>query len=590
MTTYAYDGLNRPTSRSYSDGTPTVTYSYDASGVSNSRGRLTSVSSSVSVTNYTGYDAMGGVTGSSQTTDGQTYTMSYAHNLAGALISGTYPSGRVVTTAYDNAGRLSTVNGQKTGEANKTYASSVSYTAHGAISEMKLGNNLWEHTIFNNRLQPVLIGLGTSQSIPNPQDFNRFRVDYSYGTTNNNGNVLQQTISVPDTSGTYIAQMSQYYEYDALNRLKSATEISGGTESWKQTFVYDRYGNRTFDVSTDEFGHKKTSDNAVGSLLTIDPANNRFTAGQGSILYDNAGNLTREFNGHTFGYDGENKPVTYDGGATTAGGASYSYDGDGKRVKKIIGVSLETTIFVYDAMGQMVAEYSSGGAQGSGGTSYLTSDILGTPRVITDSSGAVKARHDYMPFGEEIGLLGGRTSPHGYVVDSVNQKFTSKERDTETGLDYFRARYYSSSAGRFTTADPITFTVARLYDPARVNLYAYCRNSPLNYVDFDGRDVILANARAVAQARANIDVALKENERKNIEIRGNRVELVSKDAIALESASPAYRGLWKAITQNAKHRYFALAPGESANVTYPEALPAGQNPTFSYERVQPWGG
>jgi RHS repeat-associated protein len=485
-TTYVYDALNRPTSRSYSDSTPTVTYAYDTAGVSNSKGRLISVSSSVSNTSYSGYDAMGRVTASSQTTDGQTYAMSYGYNLAGAITSETYPSGRIITTGYDDAGRLNQVNGQKTGETNKTYASSVSYTAHGAISEMKLGNNLWEHTIFNNRLQPVLIGLGTSQSIPNPQDFNRCRVDYSYGTTNNNGNVLQQTISVPDTSGTYIAQMSQYYEYDALNRLKSATEISGGTESWKQTFVYDRFGNRTFDVSTDELGHKKTSDNALSSQLTIDSATNRFTAGQGSILYDNAGNLTREFNGHTFSYDGENKQITYDGGATTGGGASYSYDGDGKRVKKITGLSMETTIFVYDAAGQMVAEYSSASQQGSGGTSYLTSDNLGTPRVITDSIGAVNARHDYMPFGEEIGLLGGRTTGQGYVADNVRRKFTQKERDVESGLDYFHARYYSSAHGRFNSPDQ-PFADQWVSAPQSWNLYSYVLNTPLKFTDPNGR-------------------------------------------------------------------------------------------------------
>ena len=52
--------------------------------------------------------------------------------------------------------------GQKTGEANKTYASSFSYTAHGAVSQVQLGNQLWEHTSFNSRLQPREIGLGTT--------------------------------------------------------------------------------------------------------------------------------------------------------------------------------------------------------------------------------------------------------------------------------------------------------------------------------------------------------------------------------------------------------------------------------------------
>jgi YD repeat-containing protein len=252
---------------------------------------------------------MGRVTGSSQTTDAQTYPMSYGYNLAGAMTSETYPSGRIVTTAYDDAGRLSAVNGQKSGEANKTYASSPTYTAHGAIKDLKLGNNLWEHTSFHTRLQPTEIGLGTTQG-----GIDRLKLNYSYGTTNNNGNVQSQTITIPN-----VPTLQQSYTYDSLNRLKSAEETDGTTQGWKQTFVYDRYGNRTFDTDS-----SKTSANALSSTLTIDPNNNRFTAGQGSILYDNAGNLTREFNGHTFGYNGENKQVTYDGGATMAGGASYS--------------------------------------------------------------------------------------------------------------------------------------------------------------------------------------------------------------------------------------------------------------------------
>lgn len=73
----------------------------------------------------------------------------------------------------------------------------------------------------------------------------------------------------------------------------------------------------------------------------------------------------------------------------------------------------------------------------------------------SDSSGNVISRHDFMPFGEELGVgVGGRTSGMGYgVSDGLRQKVTSKERDNETGLDYFLARYYSSTQGRFTSPD-----------------------------------------------------------------------------------------------------------------------------------------
>lgn len=144
--TYTYDALKRVTSRSYTDGTPMVTFQYDATGVANSKGRLTKVISTVSEYGYDEYDALGGVKRTSQVTGGNQYLMSYGYNLAGHMTSQTYPSGRTVTTNYDMAGRVSGVTGAKTGEANKTYAVSLSYASHGGVNALQLGNGLWEHT------------------------------------------------------------------------------------------------------------------------------------------------------------------------------------------------------------------------------------------------------------------------------------------------------------------------------------------------------------------------------------------------------------------------------------------------------------
>lgn len=68
---------------------------------------------------------------------------------------------------------------------------------------------------------------------------------------------------------------------------------------------------------------------------------------------------------------------------------------------------------------------------------------------MTKQDGSVKARYDYLPFGEELGAtIGQRTVGMGYSgSDSTRQKFTRKDRDSESGLDYFRARYYSSAQG-----------------------------------------------------------------------------------------------------------------------------------------------
>ena len=83
--------------------------------------------------------------------------------------------------------------------------------------------------------------------------------------------------------------------------------------------------------------------------------------------------------------------------------------------------------------------------------SWLVTDQLGTPRMIFDQTGSLTnvSRHDYLPFGEELGAgTGGRTTAQGYSAsDGVRQHFTQKERDNETGLDYFGERYYASTQG-----------------------------------------------------------------------------------------------------------------------------------------------
>jgi RHS repeat-associated protein len=455
VTTYVFDALNRPQSRTYSDSTPPVSYTYDAPGVPYSRGRVVSISAGVSTASTAAYDALGRVKQSQQVTDGHSFGMSYVYDRAGNMVSQTYPSGRTVTTTLNAGGLVGSLTGAKPGEGAKTYASDFAYTAHGRVASMRLGNGRWEHSNFNTSLQPVEIGLGASAA-----DSGLLKLQYTYGTTNNNGDILSQTITAPGMTVT------QTYTYDQLNRLASAEENGGA--SWRQTFLYDRYGNRRLDAAN-------TTPGFAGPNPVFDEANNRITPDQG-YAYDTAGNLTT-IGGVGVTYDAESRQVSFNGGQV-----SFGYDGDSRRVKKVAGGV--TTIYVYNVGGQLIAEYVTSGAPTAASTSYLTTDMLGTPRVVTDGAGNVRARHDYLPFGEELGAYtGGRAGAAGYgAADGVNQKFTGKERDAETGLDYFGARYYASAQGRFVSPDP-TLLSANAHNPQTWNRYGYVLNNPLLYID-----------------------------------------------------------------------------------------------------------
>ena len=115
-------------------------------------------------------------------------------------------------------------------------------------------------------------------------------------------------------------------------------------------------------------------------------------------------------------------------------------------------------------------------------------DHLGTPRLILDQTGslATVSRHDYLPFGEELFATGLRTPSLGYSNgDGIRQQFTSKERDVETGLDYFGARYFAATQGRFTSVDPLLESADPLM-PQSWNRYSYVLNNPLAFTDPTG--------------------------------------------------------------------------------------------------------
>jgi RHS repeat-associated protein len=152
-------------------------------------------------------------------------------------------------------------------------------------------------------------------------------------------------------------------------------------------------------------------------------------------------------------------------------GTSYWYglSGDVLAESTLSGGSMSEYVFF---AGQRIAHHLSGGT-----TDYYFADHLGTSRVVTGSTGTILDQSDFYPFGGERIL----TSSSGN-----HYKFTGKERDTESGLDNFGARYNSSSVGRFMSPDPISVMKQRFTDPQQWNLYPYVRNSPLRFTDPTG--------------------------------------------------------------------------------------------------------
>ncbi len=119
---------------------------------------------------------------------------------------------------------------------------------------------------------------------------------------------------------------------------------------------------------------------------------------------------------------------------------------------------------------------------------------------MSDQKGEQVWQAEYKPFGEEFTV--------NDLVDN-NRRFVGKEKDDETGLDYFGARYLSVESGRFLAVDPVRavdefsgqINSAILTNPQRLNVYAYSLNNPYRYVDPDGEFGFLVCAAIVAGAQ-----------------------------------------------------------------------------------------
>jgi RHS repeat-associated protein len=276
--------------------------------------------------------------------------------------------------------------------------------------------------------------------------------------------------------------------YDTLNRLTSAqntgtdcaaTTVNGKTEYWGNGYGYDAWGNL--------LQKNVTKCSAEGLTVTAD-AHNWIHASGTDYQYDAAGNMT--FNAtpptQTYTYDQENR-------LTGAAGYAYTYDGDGNRVRKSSGST--GTLYWYmtpgivgesDLSGNLTDEYvffdgERVARKSTNGVFYYFSDHLKTASVTTDSAGNIKSESDFYPWGGELQFVSN---------DSNHYKFTGKERDSETQLDYFGARYYSNGLGRWVSADwsptPIPVPYANFHDPQSLNLYGFVGGNPASKADPDG--------------------------------------------------------------------------------------------------------
>jgi RHS repeat-associated protein len=239
----------------------------------------------------------------------------------------------------------------------------------------------------------------------------------------------------------------------------------------------------------------------VSDAVTSGPSpNNRLS--DPSITYDASGNQLVTYNGGTavaLTWDAEGRLAS----STPAGGTTttYGYGADGQRATKTVGGVFTT--YVRDFDGSLLTTTNNGDYQGQneevwvGGKHFGTFTVSGSTITkslsLTNWLGSEAARTDP---GTGIPTSGYVSQPFGdlqttvFGSDSDPLHFTGKERDAESGNDYFGARYYASSMGRFLSPDwsaqeePVPY--AHLDDPQSLNLYSYVRNNPLNKVDPNG--------------------------------------------------------------------------------------------------------
>ena len=493
VTTYAYDAANRKVSRTLPLGM-TETFGYDGD---NNVTRHTDFRGKATTYVYDGRREGGRLTSKIPDPSLAEPTVTYGYNANSTRSSMTDASG-TTTYTYDTRNRLLT---KATPEGTLTYT----YDASGNVGSIDSSNAngtsvayAWDGanqlaSVTDNRLggmtTAAYTATGRPQSLNQP---NGVGVTYAYDSLDRVTSMAWKKAAAPAfaswsytysprgqrLSATDVTGRDAAYGYDTASRLTSETITGDPSGSGALTYVVDPVGNRLSRTSTVA---------ALGGQSFSYDSNDELTTDE----YDVNGNTTTS-DGHTYGYDFENRLVSKDGSAV-----ALVYDGDGNRVAKTVaGV---TTKYLADDLNptgylQVMDEVSGGAVQvrytygnmlvsqtshpgTSPATSFYGYDAHGNIAFLTDGSGTVTDTYTYDAWGNLLASAG--TTPN-------TRLFAGDEVDPDSGLINLRARQYQAGTGRFLTTDPMMGDPGLVFDPASpvlLNSYLYTSGDPINNWD-----------------------------------------------------------------------------------------------------------
>jgi len=445
VTTFEYDGLDRLKKQIYAD-TTFEQFTRNANG--NVEIKLTRAGDSINFE----WDALNRLI---EKDPDNLPTVTYGYDLSNRLRSvatpvvGGDPSSGEIEYTWDAGGRL----------LKEEYPDSkqVQYQIdeNGNVTRLTYPDGYYVDRVFDelNRLTGVKLNGAGSNAI-----------NFEYDP-------LSRRIGLDFDNGT-----SCEYGFEDLNHL-----ITSLTQTFNSSSVTFGYG---FN-NVNELVSQSVDDNAYlwhptgANTVPYDPANelNQYPEVDNvAYSYNNNGCLTDD-GVWEFGYDTENRLVTADDGVTNA---SYLYDPLNRQAQKEVDSSKTRFVYAgwqriadYDGSDALVSRYVYGAGldeplikvAAGGGLTYLHHDRIGSIVGLSDNTGVVTDVYKYTPWGESPSMSG------------TTFGFTGQRFDAETGLYYYKNRYYSPAIGRFLQPDPIGFEAGDL------NLYSYVKNNPLNFVD-----------------------------------------------------------------------------------------------------------